>query len=65
MSIQEDALRRKDVGKRFLADAKAKNANIKCHAYEYKTGKLISEEGEVVKPGQIYTVVQYTDKGGR
>ena len=65
MSIQEDALRKKDVGKRFLADAKAKDANIKCHAYEYKTGKLISEEGEEVEVGQIYTVVQYTDKGGK
>ena len=65
MSIQEDALRRKDVGKRFLADKAAVDANITCHAYSYENGKLSSKTAEKVKVGQIYTVVQHTDENGK
>lgn len=66
MTLQENTLRRKDVGKRFLADKAAKDANITCHAYSYETGKIVNfEKAEPVEPGRIYTVVQYTDNSGK
>ena len=66
MSLQENTLRRKDVGKRFLADKAASDAKITCHAYSYETGKIVDfDKVEYVKVGNIYTVVQYTDESGK
>lgn len=66
MTMQQGILRRRDVGKRFLADKAAVDAMIKCHAYSYETGKIVDfDNPELVKVGQIYTVVQYTDKSGK
>lgn len=77
---QEEALTRKDVGKRFLADKDAENSYVHCHPYDYATNKPIAvkdgdensgvttENGlviETVKTGQIYTVSQYTDASGK
>lgn len=72
MYKQENALGRRDVGTRYLADKEAVDKFITCHPYTYSTGKpLFKEEDgvtklvkEPVKPGQIYTVVQYTDASG-
>lgn len=70
---QEESLTKKDVGKRFLADASAV-AN-KIHSHEYKNGKpvfiTVEESGstvespKVVEVGQIYTVAQYTTESGK
>ena len=65
MTKQEEALARKDVGKRFLADAYAVAQSYHCHKYDWRTKKPISEEPEIVKVGQIYTVAQYTDPSGK
>ena len=39
---QEEALSRKDIGRRFLADKWAKENNVHCHPYDYETNKPIS-----------------------
>ena len=67
---QEEALTRKDVGKRFLADALSVSNHVHCHPYDYKTNKPMTDVGssikmEEVKVGQIYTVSQYTDNSGK
>lgn len=58
---QEESLSRKDVGKRLLGDKYAVSNSFHCHKYDWKTGKPLSLTPEIVKVGQIYTVVQYTD----
>ena len=62
----EEALTRKDIGKRFLADAEAVTKGITCHAYDYKTKTIIkAEEVKTVELGKIYTVAQYTDENAK
>ena len=75
---QEEALSRKDVGRRFLANLEHVEANVHCHPYDYNTNKPLYSikddktqklvDGvvrEIVQVGQIYTVAQYTDKEGK
>lgn len=42
ISMQEEILRRKDVGKRYLANQDAVESNIHCHPYNFKTGKPLT-----------------------
>jgi len=60
MRLQQEALNRKWVGRRLLADKEAKTLGIKCQAFDYKTNKPTGAV-ETVSIGQIYTVKQYTD----
>ena len=62
MSIQEDALRRKDVSKRFLADNNAKVSNIKCHAYDYLTNKPIVAKAYDELPSAVANGNKYVAK---
>lgn len=66
---QEEALSRKEIGRRFLADKWAVDNKVHCHPYDYKINKPIMEDDEpkmeIVKIGQIYTVAQYTDASGK
>lgn len=62
---QEESLSRRDVGRRFLSDKYALEQQIHCHRYDYVTRKPMSIDAEIVKVGQIYTVVQYTDASGK
>lgn len=67
---QEEALNRKDVGKRVLADRASVINNVHCHPYDYATNKpKLNDSGETVMEtvtvGQIYTVTQYTDYSGK
>lgn len=65
----QEALNRKFVGMRFLADKDAEKDKIKCVPYDYKNGTPILEDNtvkvETVKCGQIYTVRQYTTQDGK
>lgn len=94
MTIQEEGLKRKDVGKRFLATQFNVDQNYHCHLFDLKTNKpvfqgitkkytydengkatqvgtwskgidTVSNASQIVVPGQIYTVAQYTDEGGK
>ena len=67
MTLQQEALTRKWVGRRLLADKDAVSASIKCQPFDYKTNKPIFESGvtPTVVLGQIYTVKQYTDDKGK
>ena len=66
MMKAEETLTRKDIGKRFLADAEAVAKGITCHAYDYKTKTIIKdEEVKTVELGKIYTVAQYTDENAK
>lgn len=47
---QEEALTRKDVGKRFLADKYAVDNNFHCHPYHYKTGNILKWEIVLEEP---------------
>ena len=50
---QEEALVRKDVGKRYIADALSITNHIHCHPYDYKTNKPL--KWEVVKDASEYS----------
>lgn len=41
---EESGLSRKDVGRRFLADKRAKDAKVLCHKYSYKDGSIIAKQ---------------------
>ena len=65
MNKPQEALTRKDVGRRYLADANAVSDDIKCVLYNYTTGEPVKDaSGKInvtgVTAGQIYTVRQYT-----
>ena len=69
---QEEALTRKDVGRRFLADKAAHDNYVHAHPYNYSTNKPVVDGDsnsikmdEAVEVGRIYTVAQYTDANGK
>lgn len=69
VSKPEGSLTKKDLGRRFLADYDAMNEGWEAHLYDKSTKKPIvvgdSLKTEVMRVGQIYTVVQYTDATGK
>lgn len=70
VEVPQESLTRRFVGGRYLATKESKDEGIKCVGYDYKTGKPnVDASGktvtEVVKPGYIYTVRQYTTKDGK
>ena len=74
VSKPQSSLTRKDVGRRFLADANAIAEGIVCTPYKYKENEpelVADEKGNMVlseepmKVGQIYTVRQYTTQDGK
>lgn len=66
MTTQEEALTRKDVGKRVIADKYSVVNKMHCHAYDYTTNMPINSNQENdVEIGHIYTVVQYTDSSNK
>ena len=66
VTLPQTSLTRKNVGERYLADAAAKENEIKCVAYDYATNKPIMPLAEqIMQCGQIYTVRQYTSKDGK
>ena len=67
---QEEALVRKDVGKRLLADKASVNNHVHCHPYDYKTNKplkweVVDSDAEYSKPyictvsDSVYTFKKY------
>ena len=65
VNLRENALTRKHIGTRWIADKQACDEQITCHAFDYETNKLISTESEQMVVGQIYTVKQVTDEQGK
>ncbi|MBR6517582.1 MAG: hypothetical protein IKT40_12195 [Bacilli bacterium] len=61
MTINENDLTRRDVGKRFLAVS----TEFTCHKFDWKDKKIASDEAEKTEIGRIYTVVQMTDANGK
>ena len=68
LTINENLLKRRHVGKRYLADAAAKKNRIGFVEFDYKTNEpsngSISGSTGVVKVGHIYTVIAITDDNG-
>lgn len=52
---QEEALTRKDVGKRMLADLDAEKDYVHCHPYDYKTNKPLKWEVVTSEPDSSVT----------
>lgn len=77
ISVAEDALTKRYVGLRYVADKKAASGDtldgtlpISVHSYDYSTGKPEKDnDGNLkvgaVEIGRIYTVAQYTDASGK
>lgn len=69
MNKQQNALVKKDVGKRFLAGNYAVSENIVCADLD-EDGRLKYTDGDnfdvkKVQPGRVYQVKQYTKKNGK
>ena len=64
MSMPQESLTRKWVGRRLLADAYAVD-NIKVTEYDKTTNKPKVNGKTTAEVGQVYTVKQYTDETGK